>query len=275
MRNVDLSKYDVYQKYYHSWYRRFPGVGFLSFLRQSHLKKKEIQLVRRACAISDMVFTDSNSSMQLILRYANPKFIKYYHPFSIIDVDEKTVLNHFDEKYALMININRNEKNFLRTLDAYLKYIETSNSDLKLYAVGLTDTLMKNIRILFHNKIGLIEKHVRFFEYIDSKLLFDLYQQCSFVLYTSKSEGYGLPMLDACEASKPVVAGRKTSIPEIIGASCYYIDPYSLESIKEGIAFMDDDKNNAYYSDLIKSRKSLVHMRQELDSSILVRDIIS
>lgn len=275
MRNVDLARFDPYQVYYHKWYRPIPGIGILSFVRQLHHKQREIKLIRDACCCADQVYTDSNNSMQLIIRYGKPRWISYYHPASVIPVTDGEIEYHYPEKYTMLINANRNEKNVIRTLAAFCNYKKAHPEDpLRFYAVGVTDPFRDNLKKVPSLDWNVLERDVSFFGYVSSKQLLDLFRQCNFLLYPSKSEGYGLPALDAMEAGVPVVASRITSVPEVLGSAAYYVDPYSTASIQEGICFMSKKENNDYYRSLVVQRKPLVYLRRQLDTQKLTDDIL-
>ena len=52
-----------------------------------------------------------------------------------------------------------------------------------------------------------------------------LYQHCEAFLFTSRSEGFGLPPAEAMTCGKPVFLSRCTSLPEVGGeAACYFTD---------------------------------------------------
>lgn len=62
------------------------------------------------------------------------------------------------------------------------------------------------------------------------------------VFYPSLFEGFGLPVLEAMELGVPVIASCSTSIPEVLGDTGYYFDPYSLSSFEKVFAeFIKDD----------------------------------
>lgn len=54
--------------------------------------------------------------------------------------------------------------------------------------------------------------------------LLTILSQYYFLLHPSKSEGYGLPLLDAMEKGRPVVASFITSVPEVLGTAGYYVN---------------------------------------------------
>lgn len=275
MRNVDLARFEKYQVYYHTWYRTIPGMNLLSWGRQIKNKNREVKLVKEACQIVDEVYTDSNASMQLILQYASPKSICFYYPASMIEIPYKEIEYKVDDKYVLMININRPEKNFIRSLVAFCNFKKNHpESELKFYAVGASEDFKNRVKKVKEIDNTIVESEVRYFDYISSKELYDLFAQAYFLLYPSRSEGYGLPVLDALNAGCPVVASELCSVPEVIGSSAYYVDPYSTKSIEHGIEFMALPANNNYYRRLLKNSYEAIHLRLEADCSALSHAIL-
>jgi glycosyltransferase involved in cell wall biosynthesis len=67
--------------------------------------------------------------------------------------------------------------------------------------------------------------------YVDEKLKAALLVGAAAVVYPSIFEGFGLPLLEAMAIGTPVLASVSTSIPEVVGTSGYYFDPYGVESL--------------------------------------------
>jgi len=61
-----------------------------------------------------------------------------------------------------------------------------------------------------------IEKNVIFTDYVDDQTLRIFYSMCDIYVIPSKLEGFGLTILDAMAAGKPIVATKVGAIPEII-----------------------------------------------------------
>lgn len=276
IRNYDLLRYESYQKYYHTWYKPLPGMGAFSYFRQIRNFKREIKKVRSACKVSSEIFTDTNNSLQLIIKLANPKRIQYYHPATLIDTSYgKTGEYIFNEKYMLLINANRVEKNSLRTLVAFFKYkLENPNETLKFYMVGMNSHMKSVVKYIKGISPEFVYNEIKMFDYVYSDELKELFRQSYFLIYPSKSEGYGLPLLDAMECGIPIVATRFTSVPEVLGTAAYYVDPFDTNSICEGICFMSSPDNNKYYRKRISEIRPVVRKRLELDKRAMVEDIL-
>jgi len=67
--------------------------------------------------------------------------------------------------------------------------------------------------------------------YIDESLKATLIVGAQAIFYPSIFEGFGLPVLEAMELGVPVIASCSTSIPEVLGDTGYYFDPYSVDSL--------------------------------------------
>lgn len=70
---------------------------------------------------------------------------------------------------------------------------------------------------------------------LSSCKLSDLYRNADLFVYPSLYEGFGIPPLEAMSVGVPVVASNTSSIPEVCGDAAIYVDPYSVNSIANGI----------------------------------------
>jgi glycosyltransferase involved in cell wall biosynthesis len=55
-------------------------------------------------------------------------------------------------------------------------------------------------------------------------------------VYPSLHEGFGLPPLEALQCGLPVIAGRTSSLPEVVGDAGILVDPCSSDAIGEAMA---------------------------------------
>lgn len=65
-----------------------------------------------------------------------------------------------------------------------------------------------------------------------------LYTLAEFTVYPSLLEGFGLPVVEAFRCGSPVMTSNVTSLPEVAGDAALLVDPYDVNSIREGLLEM-------------------------------------
>ncbi|MDQ3817470.1 MAG: glycosyltransferase family 4 protein [Acidobacteriota bacterium] len=68
-----------------------------------------------------------------------------------------------------------------------------------------------------------------------------LYTGALSFVYPSYFEGFGLPPLEAMRCGAPVIAGDRTSLPEVVGDAGLLVDPFDVEALARAIARVIDD----------------------------------
>jgi glycosyltransferase involved in cell wall biosynthesis len=66
---------------------------------------------------------------------------------------------------------------------------------------------------------------VTYLSALDTASLQALYRRASCLLYLSRAEGFGLPLIEAMAMGAPIVASNRTSIPEVVGEAGLIVDP--------------------------------------------------
>ena len=86
-----------------------------------------------------------------------------------------------------------------------------------------------------------LESRVQWLGYVPRSVLVTLYQAASALLFTSREEGFGFPMLEAMSYGLPVVTSRISALPEVGGDAALYADPYDPSDIAAGAARAVED----------------------------------
>jgi alpha-1,3-rhamnosyl/mannosyltransferase len=66
---------------------------------------------------------------------------------------------------------------------------------------------------------------------VPSESLAQVYAEADLLLYPSRWEGFGLPVLEAFACGVPVVTSKTTSLPEVAGKAALLVDPLDPEDI--------------------------------------------
>lgn len=76
---------------------------------------------------------------------------------------------------------------------------------------------------------------------VPSQTLVALYRSAAALVYPSRYEGFGLPLLEAMACGTPVIAARSSSIPEVAGDAAVLLDPDDEAAWRSTIQRVVDD----------------------------------
>lgn len=266
-RQHNFYKYDWMDRYYYKGLKRTGIPGFFEY----YIKRLAFCMIYGYTArCIDKVFTVSNHSMQKLM-HKNIKDIKFFIQENIIQCDDSNSSNRGD--YILFVGGGRPEKNLLRTLTAFQKYKEKSEKNYRLIITGVSNQLRQQL-IVASGVNNDTDKYIEFTPYLTYDELKRLYANCRYAVFTSKGEGYGLPVREALSYGKTIIASRTTSVPEVAGAALYYVDPFDIESIVSGFEKFDSDIVLDRYERYARERKQIVEQTAAQDMNILIDELL-
>lgn len=82
-------------------------------------------------------------------------------------------------------------------------------------------------------KSGLGDSDVIFTGFVSDEDLLRFYNLATVLVFPSKHEGFGLPILEAMQCGTAVIGSNCTSIPEVIGFDAALFDPYDDQAISD------------------------------------------
>ncbi len=221
----------------------FPG-----YIKQVYAK----QLIGSAVRKSEAVITDSKFTASEIQKYfrfdrAKLKII----PLGVGNAyntdssgDTLFLKKHgIQNPYILYVGNIKPHKNISRYIKA-LGLIKKKNKNLSFVFVGKKEGFISGMEDLEQElEHAGIEDTVFIDERLTDIQLKTVYQEALCLAFPSMYEGFGLPPLEAMACGCPVVVSKAASLPEVCGDAAVYIDPYSVESIAEGINTVLLDEN--------------------------------
>ncbi|MFQ5963116.1 MAG: glycosyltransferase family 4 protein [Candidatus Scalinduaceae bacterium] len=133
------------------------------------------------------------------------------------------------EKFIFYVGTIEPRKNLKGLLEAYLRL--NTKKEFKLVIAGAPGWKNKDVLQSLSNHID----DVLFLGNLPNIDVAILMNMASCLIYPSFYEGFGLPPLEAMACGCPVVVSNTSSLPEACGDAAYYVDPYKVDSIAEGI----------------------------------------
>ncbi|MCQ2605327.1 MAG: glycosyltransferase family 4 protein [Bacteroidales bacterium] len=205
---------------------------------------------KNSCQNANAIIATSEATKNDIVKFfkVDPKKISvvYQTCSSIFDArfseDEKhQVLEKvgLPSKYLLYVGAIMDRKNVLSLVKAY--NLIKNQIDIPLVIVGKGRDCQK--KLMAYIEAENLQDKVFVCSSIGNDVLPIVYQCAEMFLYPSCYEGFGIPILEAFRSGVPVVISNMSSLPEVGGDACYYIDPYNIESIARAIMELHENKN--------------------------------
>jgi glycosyltransferase involved in cell wall biosynthesis len=194
---------------------------------------------------SDRVLTVSETSKQDILRRFRIPADKVTVVYNAIDerltdppapeeFGRVRVRYQLKDPFALYVGNIKPHKNLERLIEAFHGLRQQPEFELlKLVIIGDEISKYQGLRRAVHQHK--LHKHVRFFGFVGPETLAVLYRLARVFVFPSLYEGFGLPPLEAMYFGTPVVTSNVSSMPEVVGDAAILVDPYSADSIAEGM----------------------------------------
>ena len=152
------------------------------------------------------------------------------------------------EDYFVFVGSIHPRKNLQRLLPAFKAFKERTGSKMKLVIVG--NAYWKNEEInaglaLFEGTEDLV-----MVGRLNAEELKDVVGSAMANVYVSYFEGFGIPIVEGFRAGVPVITSNVTSMPEVADGGALLVDPFSIESISEGLERIATDE--LLRADLVK-----------------------
>ncbi|MBR5323448.1 MAG: glycosyltransferase family 4 protein [Muribaculaceae bacterium] len=213
---------------------------------------------RRACKEADKIIAVSDCTKRDIISYYNipeDKIVTVYqgcHPNfnatpneALIEEVRKTY--NLPKRYIACVGTIEERKNLLLVAKA-MTYLP---EDIYLIAVGRKTPYAKEVED-FCTQNGLTER-VRIIEGVPFKFLPSIYHAAELFTYTSRFEGFGIPIVEAISAGLTGVAATGSCLEEAGGDGVVYVNPDSIEECAEALNKLLTD--NTYKQNLITKGK--------------------
>ena len=213
---------------------------FTDYWDRSYVKKRVYEwYFKRVIKNTNKIITDSKHIREEILKnFPKNEFkIKVIYPF--IDdkfLDKVNNKNQYKKivtgDYILFVGSRKKHKNLSQLIYAF-NSIKDSFPNLKLAIAGKKDSKEDAVDLL-KEKLNIKDRLIEIISPSDEKILC-LYRYAKAFVFPSLYEGFGLPPLEAMAYGIPVIVSNIPVLKEICGDAAYFVDPFSSESIAQGV----------------------------------------
>ena len=164
-----------------------------------------------------------------------------FHP--IPELNKENIRRKFTEgkDYFLFVSALHPRKNIVNLFQAFDLFKKEAKSELKLLMVGEKYWWNSEIKNCFENLE--FKRDIVFTGHIQSSELNEVYGAGFALTYVSYFEGFGIPLVEAMKCELPIIASNATSLPEVGGEAAIYVNPFSIEDIKNGMKRVFSDES--------------------------------
>ncbi|BAZ29516.1 group 1 glycosyl transferase [Cylindrospermum sp. NIES-4074] len=221
-------------------------------------------LFDRVLCISKNSANDYNAAREKgILASNNPNLIvknfrlgsNYYNHDISLNIDNNFDANLrklLDKRYILVVGSLVMHKNIKAVMAAFDLLVNSNCEDTYLLFAGNrgwdseTDSLIES-----HRMYG---KLIHILGSVTDSQLEVLYKNCYCLVQASFYEGFGLPVVEALQHCKPVIASTGGSLPEVGGDFCIYFDPTQPTELYQALKkLLDSDIDYNHLVERIKN----------------------
>ncbi|MBI3501526.1 MAG: glycosyltransferase family 4 protein [Bacteroidetes bacterium] len=135
--------------------------------------------------------------------------------------------------YFLFIGALHPRKNVARLLLAFDEFKKSFPSKTKLLIAGEKMWKTGDIETAFSSMK--FREDVIFAGRLGANDLKDVMASAFALVFVPYFEGFGIPIVEAMYCAVPVITSNVTSMPEVAGNAGLLVDPFSVDSIKEGM----------------------------------------
>ncbi len=164
--------------------------------------------------------------------------IKVVHLANSLDPNAICEFNLPIDKYLLFVGDRAGYKNFQSFIKAVEPLLE---EDKSLNVISAGGRPFSRRELGFIDELNL-QNRLFYFSVTDEQLVF-LYKKAIALVFPSKYEGFGIPVLEAFACKCPAILSRASSLPEVGGDAAEYFDPDNQDDIRETIRKVIIDKN--------------------------------
>jgi glycosyltransferase involved in cell wall biosynthesis len=136
-------------------------------------------------------------------------------------------------RFFLCVGTITVRKNIPVLLDAFASIRERTKTELVV--VGTPEYGARDVM----ERLG--EPGVRYLARVDDEELSALYQDAMALVYPSRYEGFGLPLLEAMAAGCPVITTTGGALPEVVGDAGLLVEPGSVAALAGAMECVADD----------------------------------
>ncbi len=247
-KNIDFKN-----RIYYKWFFKKFAKKATRIITISEYSKKDIETLYKISSKNiDIVYCGINNE---------------FHPLSEEEIKSTRVEYSNGEPYFFFIGSIHPRKNIERLILAFDKFKNEKTSNFKLIIAG--STLWDNSHLLNVHKNCKFHKDIIFTGRVEETELTRLLGSAYGLSFVPIFEGFGIPIIEAFQVRVPVITSNVTSLPEVAGDAALFVDPFDIDSIKNGLKIFYDNNHQMIEKLIAKGDKQKDKFSWEKTASLV------
>ena len=201
--------------------------------RESFLRglKRGARQARRVIAVSDHTRQDL---LSLFPELEQKSTVIHWGCDTVVPDNEPALIHG---KYFVTFGGSAPRKNTEYTIERFAS-IAPLNPGIRLVIIGIGSTLKRESLFMLAEKLG-VRDAIDIPGFVDERTLNNIVENACALLYFSRYEGFGLPVLESIVRGVPVLTSDRSSLPEILAGvpGCMCLDrPAEIEAVLNEVA---------------------------------------
>lgn len=143
-------------------------------------------------------------------------------------------------EYFLCVGTLEPRKNLTLALRAHAQLPQVLRQRFPLLIVGMAGWQREQFSDELHQ--ALATGHVCLLGYLPDEHVAQLLAGARALIFPSRYEGFGLPVLEAMASGTPVILTRRSAMPEVAGVAGNYIEPDDPDGLRDAMHRLIDDQ---------------------------------
>lgn len=214
----------LYSKYYRHYFPKYAKAA-KRIATVSEYSKADIAATYRVDpSVIDVVYDGANEA---------------FTPIAAEQIEATRQQHTNGAPYFLFVGALHPRKNLVNLFLAFDAYRKQNDSSVKLLIVGEKKWWTDAMRSTWENMQ--FRDEVVFAGRLGADALHHVLASALAMVYVSYFEGFGIPILESMYCDVPVITANVTSMPEVAGDAGILVDPFSVDSIANGMTQMATD----------------------------------
>ncbi len=144
------------------------------------------------------------------------------------------------QPYFFYVGSIHPRKNIARLIRAFDRFKSAAQSPVKLLLAGRLAWKTGEVKAALDQSD--FAEDIVFLGYVPDEELPGILGSALALTYVSLFEGFGVPLLEAMQASVPVITSNRSSMPEVAGEAAFLVEPESEEDIARAMQRIWEDE---------------------------------